>query len=318
MPPLEPGDLLAVMSAGAYGFVMASNYNARPRAAVVLVDGDRFDVVRDRETRRGPDPGRAHPARPELRRRSRAARAFALGSPLRDGHGSRHEDARHRQRLRLRRLPCPRPRRPAALRARRRRPSLRHRLGRPDPHPGVDRRRLPDGDVQRRRQPRRDVRQRHPLRRQVRLRPRPAPQSARDRDRRRRPDARPRRRARRPGRRGDRRHGRAGPRRSADSGRERRPRRRPAARGRRRDLPHHLRLDGQPARGRLSARDRPPRALPDRAALRAPSVLSGARQHRVRGGALAAARSTSASGSAAPARPWRAAPARARPSSRAS
>ncbi len=50
VPPLEPGDLLAVMSAGAYGFVMASNYNARPRPAVVLVDGDRFDVIRDRET----------------------------------------------------------------------------------------------------------------------------------------------------------------------------------------------------------------------------------------------------------------------------
>jgi diaminopimelate decarboxylase len=50
LPPLEAGDLLAVMSAGAYGFVMASNYNARPRAAAVLVDGDRFDVVRDRET----------------------------------------------------------------------------------------------------------------------------------------------------------------------------------------------------------------------------------------------------------------------------
>ncbi len=50
LPPVEPGDLLAVMSAGAYGFVMASNYNARPRPAIVLVDGDRFDVVRTRET----------------------------------------------------------------------------------------------------------------------------------------------------------------------------------------------------------------------------------------------------------------------------
>jgi len=46
----EAGDLLAVMSAGAYGFSMASNYNSRPRVAEVLVDGDRFDVVRDRET----------------------------------------------------------------------------------------------------------------------------------------------------------------------------------------------------------------------------------------------------------------------------
>ncbi|MHC4938540.1 MAG: diaminopimelate decarboxylase [Planctomycetota bacterium] len=49
-PPVEPGDLVAVRSAGAYGFVMASNYNARPRAAEVLVDGDRFGVVRERET----------------------------------------------------------------------------------------------------------------------------------------------------------------------------------------------------------------------------------------------------------------------------
>ncbi len=45
----EPGDLIAVMSAGAYGFTMASNYNTRPRAAEVLVRGDRFAVVRKRE-----------------------------------------------------------------------------------------------------------------------------------------------------------------------------------------------------------------------------------------------------------------------------
>ncbi|MEB2285432.1 MAG: diaminopimelate decarboxylase [Polyangiaceae bacterium UTPRO1] len=50
LPPVAAGDLLAVMSAGAYGFVMASNYNARPRPASVLVDGARFDVVRARET----------------------------------------------------------------------------------------------------------------------------------------------------------------------------------------------------------------------------------------------------------------------------
>jgi diaminopimelate decarboxylase len=48
--PLAPGDLLAVMSAGAYGFVMASNYNTRPRPAEVMVDGDSFYVVRERET----------------------------------------------------------------------------------------------------------------------------------------------------------------------------------------------------------------------------------------------------------------------------
>ena len=46
---LEPGDLLSVRSAGAYGFVMSSNYNTRPRAAEVMVDGDRFHVVRRRE-----------------------------------------------------------------------------------------------------------------------------------------------------------------------------------------------------------------------------------------------------------------------------
>lgn len=46
----QAGDLLAVMSAGAYGFIMASNYNSRPKAAEVLVDGNRFDLVRARET----------------------------------------------------------------------------------------------------------------------------------------------------------------------------------------------------------------------------------------------------------------------------
>ena len=50
LPPLEPGDLIAVMSAGAYGFTMASNYNSRPRAAEVLVKGTEQWVVRDRET----------------------------------------------------------------------------------------------------------------------------------------------------------------------------------------------------------------------------------------------------------------------------
>jgi len=45
-----PGDLLAVGEAGAYGFGMSSNYNTRPRAAEVMVDGDRCHVVRERET----------------------------------------------------------------------------------------------------------------------------------------------------------------------------------------------------------------------------------------------------------------------------
>lgn len=50
LPPLEEGDLLCIRSAGAYGFVMSSHYNARPRSAEVLVDGDRFGIVRERET----------------------------------------------------------------------------------------------------------------------------------------------------------------------------------------------------------------------------------------------------------------------------
>ena len=47
---LAPGDLLAVRSAGAYGFTMSSNYNSRPRAAEILVDGTKAHVVRHRET----------------------------------------------------------------------------------------------------------------------------------------------------------------------------------------------------------------------------------------------------------------------------
>jgi len=50
LPAMEAGDLLAVMSAGAYGFVMASNYNARPRPPEVLVDGKDMHVIRARET----------------------------------------------------------------------------------------------------------------------------------------------------------------------------------------------------------------------------------------------------------------------------
>ena len=46
---VEPGDLLAVYDVGAYGSVMASNYNSRPRAVEVLVDGDRYAVIAQRE-----------------------------------------------------------------------------------------------------------------------------------------------------------------------------------------------------------------------------------------------------------------------------
>ncbi|MGV0952383.1 MAG: diaminopimelate decarboxylase, partial [Azonexus sp.] len=47
---IKAGDLLAVMSAGAYGMAMASNYNTRPRAVEVMVDGDRVFLIRRRET----------------------------------------------------------------------------------------------------------------------------------------------------------------------------------------------------------------------------------------------------------------------------
>jgi len=50
LPVLKRGDLLAIMSAGAYGFVMSSNYNSRLRPPEVLVDGDKFYVVRRRES----------------------------------------------------------------------------------------------------------------------------------------------------------------------------------------------------------------------------------------------------------------------------
>ncbi|MBF0634161.1 MAG: diaminopimelate decarboxylase, partial [Nitrospinae bacterium] len=50
LPLLRQGDMMAVMSAGAYGFSMSSNYNSRRRVAEVLVNGSRFDVIRDRES----------------------------------------------------------------------------------------------------------------------------------------------------------------------------------------------------------------------------------------------------------------------------
>src|SRR5204862_2478228 len=50
MPELHEGDLLAIMSAGAYGFVMASNYNSRPLPSEVLVRSDKFALIRQRQT----------------------------------------------------------------------------------------------------------------------------------------------------------------------------------------------------------------------------------------------------------------------------
>jgi diaminopimelate decarboxylase len=50
LPAFTAGDLAAVMSAGAYGFSLSSNYNSRPRVAEVLVNGDSYEVIRRRET----------------------------------------------------------------------------------------------------------------------------------------------------------------------------------------------------------------------------------------------------------------------------
>lgn len=50
VPPVSEGSVIALMSAGAYGFTMTSNYNSRPRPAEILVDGDRATVIRKRET----------------------------------------------------------------------------------------------------------------------------------------------------------------------------------------------------------------------------------------------------------------------------
>jgi diaminopimelate decarboxylase len=50
LPHFAPGDCVALMSAGAYGFVMASNYNSRPLPAEVLVEGETATLVRKRQT----------------------------------------------------------------------------------------------------------------------------------------------------------------------------------------------------------------------------------------------------------------------------
>ncbi len=50
MPEVQPGDLLVIWGAGAYGFAESSNYNSRPRSAEILVQGSRFRIIRCRET----------------------------------------------------------------------------------------------------------------------------------------------------------------------------------------------------------------------------------------------------------------------------
>jgi diaminopimelate decarboxylase len=62
LPSVEPGELLAVMSAGAYGFSMASRYNSRPLVPEVMVKGNRFVVIRERETYRDLVRGETIPA----------------------------------------------------------------------------------------------------------------------------------------------------------------------------------------------------------------------------------------------------------------
>jgi diaminopimelate decarboxylase len=50
MADVQPGDIVAICTAGAYGFVQSSNYNSRPRAPEVLVEGSTWRVVRKRES----------------------------------------------------------------------------------------------------------------------------------------------------------------------------------------------------------------------------------------------------------------------------
>jgi diaminopimelate decarboxylase len=50
LPPLAPGDRIALLSAGAYGFVMSSNYNSRPLLPEILVEGKTLSLVRKRQS----------------------------------------------------------------------------------------------------------------------------------------------------------------------------------------------------------------------------------------------------------------------------
>ncbi len=200
-----------------------------------------------------------------------------------------HQDARSRQRLRVRRRLRPADRRPAGSSARREPAPQGHRLGRPHPHPAVVRGRGAHGDVQRRRQPGRDVRQRHPLCRQLRLGARPgARESAARRDRRRRQDAGARGLERRGSQR-QRGHGRADPRTRPHPGALRRADRdRRASRGGRRGSSRHLCFHGKPALRAVLLRSLRARPRDDRTAIRASLALPSAYQHGVRPGPVAA------------------------------
>ena len=61
LPPLERGDLLVLRDTGAYGFSMSSNYNGRTLAAEVMVEGDRAELVRRRQTLEEPWSGETIP-----------------------------------------------------------------------------------------------------------------------------------------------------------------------------------------------------------------------------------------------------------------
>jgi diaminopimelate decarboxylase len=50
LPPLYPGDLLAILQSGAYGFAMSSNYNGHLKAAELLVEGNTFRLIRQRQS----------------------------------------------------------------------------------------------------------------------------------------------------------------------------------------------------------------------------------------------------------------------------
>lgn len=62
IPPLAPGDRIAVLSSGAYGFVMSSNYNSRPLLSEILIDGNQVHLARARQSLEDLIQGEAIPA----------------------------------------------------------------------------------------------------------------------------------------------------------------------------------------------------------------------------------------------------------------
>ena len=50
LPSIEEGDIIAILDAGAYGFTMSSNYNMRPRPAEILINGNKINIVREKES----------------------------------------------------------------------------------------------------------------------------------------------------------------------------------------------------------------------------------------------------------------------------